>query len=245
MSDHHLVFYTKDVFGTIKVLEDGKYRLLSFAEGDEQSRIQLATPTILQHEYTQAMMLVLLFSHPKRLTVLGVGGGCLINCLHQHVSGVHITGVELRADVIDIAYRYFNLARSKRIQILEQDATSYLTNKQKKADIIFTDLYHATGMEEAVLKTDFLTDCASQLKENGWLVLNCWEGQYHYDDLITRLQAHFVDIRYVNTGTANHVFLAGKISDDQNAKQLKQKAQKLSSSLGFPLTKWLNRLVVL
>lgn len=242
MSTNNLVFYSKDAFGAIKVLQDGQYRWLAFAEGDEQSRIRLATPAVLQHEYTQAMMLSLLFSQPKRLTVLGVGAGCLINCMHQQVAGIQITGVELRPQVIEIAYQYFNLQKSKRITIVEEDAKTYLQDSHKKVDLLFTDLYHATGMDEAVLKTEFIANSAKQIKENGWLVINCWEGQYDKQALVSYLQDHFTDIRCVDTGTANCIFFAGKTPDYQNAKQLKQKAQKLSSSLGFSLTKWLNRL---
>ena len=54
-----LIFETQDEFGVISVYDDGKYRILSFAEGDEQSRVQIKSPHVLQHEYTQAMLLAL------------------------------------------------------------------------------------------------------------------------------------------------------------------------------------------
>lgn len=246
MPDTQLIFYKKDDFGEIKVHEDGKYRLLSFGNGDEQSRINIATPHILQHEYSQAMMLSLLFLTPKRLTVLGVGGGCLLSSMHAAVPGIHITGVELRASVIEVAQSYFHLPSSKRVQIIEKNAVNYIADSShKKSDLLFTDLYNAYGMSKAVLEESFLLNCDQQLKESGWLVINCWEDEYHYHDLIEQLRIYFLDIRSVNTGAGNWVIFAGKTQDNQNAKQLKQKAQRISQVLGFPLTKWLNRLTIL
>jgi len=243
MPETRLIFYTKDDLGEMKVHEDGQYRLLSFAKGDEQSRISLAKPHVLQHEYSQTMMLSLLFNTPKRLTLLGVGGGCLISCMHAAVAGIHITGIELRPQVIHIAKTYFNMPSSKRISIIEQDAKAYIADfTHKKVDLLFTDLYHAHGMDKGVLREKFIENCDRQLKPNGWLVINCWEEEYNYLDLVELLRTYFIDIRSVNTGAGNWVIFAGKLMDHQNAKQLKQEAQKLSNTLGFPLTKWLNRL---
>lgn len=243
MSDTHLVFYAKDELGEMKVHDDGQYRLLSFADGDEQSRINIAKPHVLQHEYSQSMMLSLLFKTPKRLTVLGVGGGCLISSMHACVPGIQITGVELRPQVVQIAKEYFNLPASKRIQIVEQDAKVYIADSShKKVDLLFTDLYHAHGMDKGVLREQFIEQCDNQLKPNGWLVINCWEEEYNYLDLVELLRTYFIDIRSVNTGAGNWVIFAGKLLDHQSGKQLKQEAQKLGNHLGFPLTKWLNRL---
>lgn len=244
MTIYQTLYSTRDNLGPIHVLENGKTRVLSFQDGDEQSKMNLAQPWVLQHEYTQAMLIVLLFKQPKRVTILGLGGGCLLTALQHLVAGIHINAIELRQEVIDIAYQYFQLPRSKRIQIFHQDANVYIRQKpERKVDVFFTDIYHTQGMDESVLKAVFIERCAEQIKDDGWLILNCWSEHTNHPELIESLQHHFIDIRGVNTGTGNWVIFACKQWQDISDTQLKSQAQKMSSELGFNLNTWLSRLV--
>ncbi len=243
MTNSNSIYSCDDEYGNINVLDDGKHRILSFAEGDEQSKQSIATPYVLQHEYTQAMMLVLLFKQPKRITLLGLGGGCLLTTLHHHIAGINITAVELRQNVIDIAERFFRLPRGKKIQVIQQCANQYLErNDQKKVDILFTDIYNTKGMDESVLQQKFIEQCDRHIKEDGWLVLNCWSEHTNHPELIEYLRTYFLDIRALDTGCGNWVILASKSFQTPTEKQLKNQAQKLSSELGFNATKWLSRL---
>jgi len=240
----NLLHDSADEFGPIRVYDDGKFRILSFADGDEQSRIKLATPHILQHEYTQAMTLTLLFcQQPKRVGILGLGGGTLLSALYHAIPSIQITAVELREEVIESAKMYFKVPQGKRIQIEHADAQEYIKKGfNRKVDILMTDLYNTDGMEHGVLEKSFIENCARQIKEDGWLALNCWLS--HKDDphLVSTLKASFSDIRALDTGSGNWVVLAGKIKNEMNSKELKAIAQKVSQQLGFPLNKWLSRL---
>lgn len=239
----NLLHDSADEFGPIRVYDDGKFRILSFADGDEQSRIKLATPHILQHEYTQAMALSLIFCQPKRVGILGLGGGTLLSALYHAVPSIQITAVELREEVIESAKMYFKLPQGKRIQIEHADAQEYIKQGfSKKVDILMTDLYNTDGMERGVLQESFIDNCAKQIKDDGWLVLNCWAN--HKDDptLISILKKQFNDIRALDTSTGNWVVLAGKRKNDMNLKELKATSLKVSNQLGVPLAKWLSRL---
>lgn len=234
--------HSEDEFGTITVLDDGECRILAFAPNDEQSRCLKATPHVLQYEYTQAMLLVLLFCQPKRVLILGLGGGSLVTALHRHIPGIHITAVELRATVIDIAHRFFQMPRSKRLQIIQQDADDFLNNAEiRKVDVIFADLYHGDGVDHVQLRADFIARCAANIKEDGWLVMNCWTEQREDPLLRDALRAHFTDIRTVLTASKNWVIIAGKAPDFQTTRALKDTAEHLSASLGFPLIRSLMR----
>lgn len=116
--------HSEDEFGTITVLDDGECRILAFAPNDEQSRCLKATPHVLQYEYTQAMLLVLLFCQPKRVLILGLGGGSLVTALHRHIPGIHITAVELHT-VIDIAHRFFQMPRSNACKLSGKMPTTF------------------------------------------------------------------------------------------------------------------------
>ncbi|MEL0636715.1 spermidine synthase [Marinomonas sp. TI.3.20] len=243
MNNLNLLHDSADEYGPIRIYDDGKFRILSFADGDEQSRIQLSAPHILQHEYTQAMTIPLLFIEPKRIGILGLGGGTLLNALYHAIPGIQITAVELRQEVIDTAEMYFRLPKGKRVQIKNADAQLFIQDGfDKKVDILMTDLYNTDGMEIGILETSFLENCAKNIKENGWLVLNCWRNYKDNPELIAQLKRIFVDVRALDTGSGNWVVLAGKQKNDMNAKELKAAGQKLSTQLGFQVSRWLSKM---
>lgn len=60
------------------VLENGGLRALHFGLGYVQSVIRIADPAVLELGYAQRMMAFLLFNpRPRRLMMLGLGGGSL------------------------------------------------------------------------------------------------------------------------------------------------------------------------
>lgn len=236
-------YQAQDEYGTVTVYDEGDCYILSFATHDEQSRCLKAAPHILQYDYTQAMLLVLLFCRPKRVLLLGLGGGSLASALYHAVAGIHITAVELRVPVIEAAQRYFQLPRAKRIELIQQNADEFLLdNTMRKVDVIFADLYDATGTAAVQLREDFIRRCAVLLKEQGWLVLNCWQEQQDDPQLRIALSEYFTELRYVLTGSKNWVILAGKVADYQSNHLLKEAAAHWSEHLGFSLHKHLARL---
>ena len=77
-----IIYKTNDQWGDIFVINRKNCRVLAFDPIYEQSCIDLKNPHIPVHEYTQIMLLVLAFINPKHVTILGLGGGCLVNSLH-------------------------------------------------------------------------------------------------------------------------------------------------------------------
>lgn len=247
MIDDTVLFEGEDRFGPIRVTEQpslmGPLRMLGFGPADEQSRTLVKKPWVLQHEYTQAMMLSLLFCTPKRALVLGVGGGCLISALVKGVKGIKVTGVELRPLVTELAHKYFGLPSSKRIELVHQDAQSYLDEGgHKKVDLVMADIYGADAVAEDQLKTDFVTQAAAQLKSSGVLVLNCWAEHQRHPQLMAALATHFVDCRGALLSSGNYVIIASKVEDTQSGKQLREKLSKISDVLEVNLGHCLSRL---
>lgn len=238
-----LVYETQDEHGVIRVFDDGKFRTLSFADGDEQSRVQLKQPHVLQHEYTQAMLLALIDRKPKRACVLGLGGGALVHALSKVVSGIHVTAVELRPEIVSIAEEFFRLPKSKRIEVITDDAIAFVeSNKSKKFDILFTDLYQHFGMDKRVATQSFIEHAKTQIKDGGMLILNCWEEHQYQLDLKETLLEQFNTVTALDTGCGNWVVFATNAPHSLNLKQQKDECTQLSQLLGFPLTKWLTRL---
>ncbi|CAH0991613.1 Polyamine aminopropyltransferase [Sinobacterium norvegicum] len=235
-----------DPFGPLVVIDSPEYRYLSFGLEDEQSCQLKSAPAVLQHEYTQAMCLAFLFNSPKNIIVLGLGGGCLVTAVHHCFSGVKIRAIELRQQVIVLAYKYFQLPRSKRLQVINADANAFLQDcSQKKTDILFADIYTAEGVDARQTEAEFIERCHLRLKTGGVLVLNCWQEHRYDQTLKDVLQRLFGDVRVCSTASGNWIIIATKATIVISNKELKQQAQKLSAQLGINLVPMVGRLQTL
>lgn len=235
------LYRSYDAYGVLLVLDDGNKRYLSFGSDDEQSCILKDQPNIPQLDYVRAMLLVLCFASPKRVLVLGLGGGSLTQALHSFAE-IRQEVVELRAEVVKIAQRYFQLPRSKRINLHTMDAWTYLdTEMAKPVDVIFSDIYDADGVCEQQLDPGYLYECYERLRPSGWLVLNCWK-EHRADAVLEALRCHFAQLHTCTTQDGNWVVFAGKSAAFPSQSQLKQSVKQLTQPLGFSLSGYLNRL---
>ncbi|GGI92221.1 spermidine synthase [Shewanella gelidii] len=242
MLDPQEIYRVEDEFGLISVFDDKECRTLSFGLNDEQSKLLKLSPHIPQHTYVQAMLLVLLFCQPRSAIVLGLGGGGLVHALRHYDASMKLTAVELSAKVIEISKRFFQLSIGKKLNVENVDATEFLRKgAHKKVNVIFADIYNVDGVIEQQLSEQFINDAHGLLKEDGYLVLNCWKEQKFNQALLQYLQAHFAEVRACLTGGGNWVVFAAKKPKAIAGSELKNRATQLSNKLGFPLSKHLNR----
>lgn len=231
-----------DAYGVLQVLDDGNKRYLSFGSEDEQSCILKDQSSIPQGDYIRAMLLVLLFVSPKRVLALGLGGGALNSCLHHCFPEVRQEVVELRAEVIKVAQRFFQLPRGKRMIIHNMDAQMYMdTEYSVENDIIFSDIYDDQGVCSHQHEPGYLHECYERLRPKGWLVLNSWK-EHRGDALLEQLKSQFAQVHSCTTPDGNWIVFAGKSAEFPSQSQLKQSAKQLSQQLGFSLNGYLNRL---
>ncbi|QSX41342.1 spermidine synthase [Shewanella cyperi] len=238
MSHYRLLCQQEDSLGPIWVLEDDEYRVLAFAENDEQSKISKKSPHIPAHSYVQAMLQVLLFSEPRSAIVLGLGGGALVHALRRFDAAIKITAVELREQVITLAQRYFYLPIGKKVTLLNQDAMQFLSEKShKRVDIIFADIYGAEGVDAKQLDPDFLNNCGGLLKDNGILVLNCWREHSQNEALYRQLKMLFPELYGCLTSGGNWIVFAARRPGQLSLDGIKSRNAALSERLDFQLGK--------
>lgn len=231
-----------DQYGSVRVWDDGDKRYLAFGELDEQSCTLKHEPLIPEHEYVRAMLLVLLFAEPRQVISLGLGAGALNTCLHGRFAACKQQVVELRQNVIDVAYRFFQLPRGKRLQVHTGDALGFLRNAEtRKANIIFSDIYGADGLDDQQLGEEYIRLCAERLKSGGWLVLNLWRE--HQDaNTMELLLPYFGTLYGCHTQSGNWVVLAAADAPEVSRNQLEKRARELNAQLGFSLMPFLKRL---
>lgn len=242
MPNNKEIFRNYDEYGPVQVFDDGNQRRLAFGEGDHQSCMLKAQPTQLHYEYTRAMVAALLFKAKTQNTLLlGLGAGSLASFLHQY-STLSITAIELRQLVIDVAYRYFELPRSSRLCVHNENALHFLQRSEPcDYDLIFSDIYTGDGVDDLQLQESYLDMCSQCLDPNGWLVLNCWREHQGDQELIQILQDRFTELYCCTTQSGNWILFAGNTALPPQ-KNMMASAKALSEKTGFNLQSIIKKL---
>lgn len=237
------IFRTYDEYGPVQVFDDGPKRYLSFGEGEEQSCVLKAQPSLLQHDYTRAMLLPLLFRQPRDVLLIGLGGGALASCLLQHLPDARLCVVELRHAVVKVARRYFELPRDERMTIIEQDVAAFFEEPNaEQVDLLLSDIYGADGMDPQYFQPWYIEACANALNDSGWLVLNCWEEHRGEHETLQAIAEIFAEVYTCAVPSGNWIILACKQANTLDEAELKARAKELSKQFGYSVAENLHRL---
>ena len=164
-------------------------------------------PLLLVMEYTQAMLAVLLLCKtPKRILLLGLGGGSLAKFINHHYPQTHLDIVELRAEVGVIARDYFGLENRPGMKIYFEDAAEYLSRHQnrEKYDLILVDTFEAEDLAISMQTKQVFNDCYESLGAYGVVAINTWRRQGSHYRKISNL------IRRVFNGNALYLGVPDK-----------------------------------
>ncbi|MEH6825624.1 MAG: fused MFS/spermidine synthase [Motiliproteus sp.] len=240
------IYRGRDEWGPIRVFEDGLRRYMAFATDAQQSCIDLLNPETLVYDYTQAMILALLYQpKPSRVTLLGLGAGSLVQTLQAYDPQLPLSVVELRPLVAEVAQEWFDLALAPPLSLHLEDASVYMDETSDRSDIIFADIYNDSGMIESQLNVDFLKNCYRNLNRDGVLVLNLWEeGRGLHPLAMQRLRDQFGEhcmSCLVEDGNLIAFAFKGGMPED-NPRRLQPLAKKLGRRLNIPLHKLVGRL---
>lgn len=237
-----LIYSGHDAYGELRVFDDGVIRTLSFGSGNEQGAVLKAQPARLLFEYTQVMLLSLLFVSPRRVLCLGLGSGSLLSALHAYLPESSLQAVELRQAVIELAEDYFYLPQSPRLSLCCEDAAEFVARSPERFDLILSDLYDDRGIASLQLQPEFLRRSENLLSPQGLLVINCWHQHQYEPSLLADLRQVFAWLRACPTADGNWILFAARQAPESRPAVLRNRAQRWSDKLGFSLTRHLKRL---
>jgi spermidine synthase len=206
-----IVYRTKDRWGDIMVIDKNNYRVLAFDPIYEQSSIDLKKLHIPVHEYTQIMLLVLAFINPDHITILGLGGGCLLHALHYLIPRCMLLCIEMREKVVDVAINFFLIPIYPNINIMISDAKLAIQRcEARSTQIIFSDMYQSYGMNSFQMQKQFIQQCDRILDDTGWLVVNYHQLPELNSNFIQCLEHYFLEIFVCQSFSGNYILFASK-----------------------------------
>lgn len=250
MSNEAKVIYTtSDKYGEIRVVEHAGERSLYLGSENKQSSMLIYSPFHLNLGYTRTMMAPLLFRKPpKRVLLLGLGGGSLAKYLYYKYPDCVIDVVELRKKVHRVAIDHFQLPLSARLRVNIVDIHKYLqqSSKQSAYDWIMIDAFNAEGLSSAVTSTDFLSQIHTLLDKQGIISLNLWSSEDHTcENIVSSLTHQFEHnvLKLPVDRNENNIYIAAKgdLLNTENS-GLIDRAKTLSKETGIDFENYLETL---
>ena len=174
-----IIHRSRDEFGDLVVTESALVRSLYFGNEKRQSAMFLQHSGLLVMEYTQAMMLALLFRRkPEKVFCLGLGGGSIAKFILRASPRVILDVVELREMVIRVAQAYFAVpADDCRLRLIHGDGYRYFGGEHDQGvdyDLMFLDAFDHEGPVDRVSNLSFIEKAYLRLDERGVLCINLW-----------------------------------------------------------------------
>ena len=109
----------------------------------------------------------------ESILILGVAGGSVIKTLVDDVKFKgKITGVEIDAEIIEIAKKYFKLDEIKNLELHLDDAFEFVLKTKSNYDLIIIDIFQDTKMPNFLFEDFFINRINFLLNPEGFILFN-------------------------------------------------------------------------
>ncbi|MEM1380140.1 MAG: polyamine aminopropyltransferase [Pseudomonadota bacterium] len=159
----HIVVFENEIFGRL-------FALNGF--------IQLSTAD--EFIYHEMVTHVPLFAHgdPKRVLVIGGGDGGAIREILRHRNVEHVNLVEIEADVVDFAKKWFpsvcqDAFDDQRLTVTITDGAKFVQETDERYDVVIVDSTDPVGPGEVLFTEEFYAGCKRVMNPGGVMVTQC------------------------------------------------------------------------
>lgn len=203
------------LYRNILVTQDGTERCMLFRArrglGRESCK-DMANPKKFVFEYASMMLASLyLDPSPKRILIIGLGGGTLPEALQEMLPDATIHTVEIDPAVESIAEEYFDFTPGPNTESFISDGRVFVKRaglRGEQYDLIMLDAFEADYIPEHMLTREFLEEVKTIMTPYGVLAANTFSRSALYDYESVTYQAVFGE--FFNLKYANRIILAKK-----------------------------------
>ena len=232
-----ILYQSRSSFNTLIVNEDEKgLRVLRFEpDGARQSVVKLGDPDHIEVMYAKAIPVVLAYvPEPRRVLVVGLGGGTIPMFLRKRLPEIDIDVVELDPAVVSVAKSHFGFREDARLHAHVADGRRFIEKKRSDYDLIILDAFGANEVPFALATREFQRSVRRALTPRGIVVANLWAGLSNplfpamvrtYID--TYPQVAVLDLE----GVANRLVIAGPWSPLPDTTEIVRRSREISTRL--------------
>lgn len=238
-SESSVLYEDQSLYHYIRVEENGPVRTLLFRRRGsdyDESVVDIAEPLRLVMYYSRLMYAGLLFTpEPKRVLVVGLGGGTLSRVTAHYFPEAQVDSIELDPEVAKLAKKYFLFRETQHVRLFVRDGRVHvksLTRGNTKYDIIMLDAFRGGYIPYHLTTKEFLEECRSILSPNGVVVANLRPGFLLYE-YQRRTFAKVFKSQYAFGGGSNKILVASPEKTSLTEQELKERAAKLQERHDF------------
>lgn len=194
-----LVHREESLYNTIFVYQRRSIVTLRFGRRSAVPiQTQVDLDNLRQHrlDYTELSFCGLLYqSEPKRVLVLGLGGGVIPRDLRYYYPDAVIDVAEIDEAIVPIAKKYFAFAEDQKLKVHVDDGRMFIKKQLRleeppRYDLIILDAFNGDYIPFHLMTREFLEEVKAVLSPEGVVVANVF-----YDNLL--FDAEWVTFRTV------------------------------------------------
>lgn len=187
--DPRIVYTKRSLYRNIIVSDEGDrlcmaFRLRTGQVNSLQSCMLKADHDTLVFDYSKTVMAGLLSTpNPKRILVLGLGGGSIPRVYAKLYPQAAIDVVEIDPAVVQVAAEWFDFKASASMKVHVKDGRQFVKQAgvfQQKWDLLVLDAFNGDYIPEHMMTREFLEECKAILTPNGTLVANTFSSSRLY-----------------------------------------------------------------
>lgn len=191
----------RSLYRNIVVTEDAGRRCLKFTvrrEEHDQSCQYVADPQRLVFPYARMMFASMLANpRPRRVLMVGLGGGSIPTVLQRLAPGASVDVVEIDDAVVRVAERFFRFRQTDTMKVSVVDARVFVKRalqRNQRYDLILLDAFTGDYIPEHLMTKEFLLECRQLLTPDGVLAANTFAVSELYHHESTTYQAAFGEV---------------------------------------------------
>ena len=235
---HATLFEKEGAFGWVIVTEHNGLRTLQFERGGaRQTVVKMGDPAHLELPYAPVALTGLsVCEAPRRVLIVGLGGGTLPMFIRQYFPEAVIDGVDINPDVVDVARRFLGFREDSRMRGIVADGRKFIEETREPYDVIFLDAFGADSVPPPLSTVEFLRAVRKALKPSGVAVGNIWSREYNrlYDPMVRTYQETFDELYLLEVrGVGNRILLGLPRKENFTRTSLAARAGALSRAKGF------------
>jgi spermidine synthase len=174
-----------------------------------ESVTNLADADDLPVKYTRAMTIGVIYpSEPKKVLMLGLGGGSISTYLGRFMPDVAIDTVEIDPGVTKAAKDYFGIRETSRVRYFDADGRVYLNRNRQLYDLILVDAFQGGYVPFHLLTKEFYALLKQRLSPGGVAVFNVHDGTKLYTSTLLTQASVFGGVHVYPSGEGEAITVA-------------------------------------
>jgi spermidine synthase len=228
---NHVIITQQDSLRKMYFASDGGWKL--------QSTYDLAAPDAIHHEVFETMVSGLLLQPaPRRMCMVGLGGGQLSNYLFRNLPELDIDVVDICPEVVRLARKYFGVPEDDpRYRVHIEDGRVFIDRLEPGSlDLLFLDAYRGHSIPKHLRSQEFHSLCASRLTAGGVMVANMHRRTPRYPiDRATMAAVYRHIYRFASSDDVQTSVVASMAETAATPMQLHETARELQPRFDFDL----------